>query len=37
MNEREPLDVRFRYEELFDPETSEWIFHRDHIMARLSR
>ncbi|HSQ05806.1 MAG TPA: hypothetical protein VLN59_17330, partial [Burkholderiales bacterium] len=37
MNEREPVSVRFRYEELFDPATAEWVFPRDSIMARLSR
>jgi hypothetical protein len=37
MNEREPLSVRFRYEDLFDPNTSQWIFAREMIIARLSR
>lgn len=37
MNDREPVVVRFRYEDLFDPATTEWGFPRDQIMARLSR
>jgi len=37
LNTREPVSVRFRYETLFDPETTEWIFPRDDIIARLSR
>jgi len=37
MNTREPISVRFQYETLFDPDTTEWIFPRDDIIARLSR
>lgn len=37
MNDREPVEVRFRYEELFDPDTTQWLFPRDQIIARLSR
>lgn len=37
LNEQEPLSVRFRYEDLFDPNTTEWLFPRETIIARLSR
>jgi hypothetical protein len=35
-NDREPLRVRFAYEELFDPATSQWRFPTD-LLDRLSR
>jgi hypothetical protein len=34
-NEREPLQARFAYELLFAPATTEWLFPREEIIARL--
>lgn len=34
---RSPLTVRFAYELLFDPATTEWLFPADEIKRRLSR
>jgi len=35
--ERSPVSVRFAYELVFDPATTEWLFPRDEIKRRLSR
>jgi hypothetical protein len=35
--QRSPVSVRFAYELLFDPATTEWLFPRDEIKRRLSR
>ncbi|MGK2858158.1 MAG: hypothetical protein ACSLFQ_13225 [Thermoanaerobaculia bacterium] len=36
-NEREPLHPRFAYELLFDAATTQWLFPREEIIARLYR
>jgi hypothetical protein len=36
-DQQSPLHVRFAYEQLFDPATTEWLFPREEIIARLSR